>query len=254
MSRRSRPPRVYWDACLFLDLLNKTKGRVETLAAAWDDLGGSEPKTEAITSALTIAEVAFATHEQSQGKLDEDVLARVDGFWAPPPDSPIQIVELYDGIARDARDLIRTAVAGGLALKAHDAIHFATARRWGASRFWTYDERLHKFSGTFGFTVEVPTSERLPLGDPAPRTARSDVESPRVAPDSKSASSSLAESIGTSGPPNGTAGGESCTPPPADGVVNRGPTTVDAAVAPPSATTEADAGTVPPEEGVQPKR
>jgi len=91
--------------------------------------------------------------------LDDEVLAKIDGFWAPPPESPILLVEVYEAVVRDARTLIRSAVADGLALKAHDAIHLATAKRAGAAECWTYDVRLLKFDGKFGFRIRTPHTD-----------------------------------------------------------------------------------------------
>jgi len=71
MSKASPPVRRYWDACLFLDLVNRTPGRIEALANAWDDLQCEGPRAEAITSVLTIAEVAFSTQEKEVPRCPE---------------------------------------------------------------------------------------------------------------------------------------------------------------------------------------
>lgn len=153
--------KVYWDACLFIDLVNETPTRFDILEALFDELAKPNPTTVGVTSTLTIAEVAFASTERENGIINDDVLKRIDGFWSPS--SPIELVELYSRIAIDARALIRDAVGMGLSLKAHDAIHFATAQRRGVSRFLTFDKKLLHFSATFGFAVQEPRSDTLPF-------------------------------------------------------------------------------------------
>jgi predicted nucleic acid-binding protein len=161
MSKAVEVPRHYWDACLFLDLINVTPGRAETLSRLWDDLLGKEPKALAVTSVLSIAEVAYAAHEKQLHVLNPAALAKIDGFWSPS--SPIEMVEIYPGLAFEARRMMRTAVEGGNSLRAHDAIHFAAAFRRGCTHFLTFDEKLYKFDCKFGFAVQEPKSDALPF-------------------------------------------------------------------------------------------
>lgn len=161
MARPTGVVRHYSDACLFIDLANRTPGRSDVLKALWDDLVAKEPQVIAVTSVLTIAEVAFVASEKQLNQLDAGALRKIDGFWSPS--SPVEMVELYVGLAREAREMIRKTISVGQSLKPYDAIHFATARRRGATKFWTYDTKLHTFSGQFGFAVSDPKSEALPF-------------------------------------------------------------------------------------------
>jgi len=161
MSKPGGTVRSYWDSCLFLDLINVTTGRAEVLGALWDELVATDSTVIAVTSILSVAEVAFATHEKNLQALDPKALLKIEGFWSPS--SPIEMVELYFGVAFEARQMIRQALSAGHSLKPHDAIHFAAAKKRGCAHFLTYDDKLYKFSGAFGFTVKEPKSEQLPF-------------------------------------------------------------------------------------------
>jgi predicted nucleic acid-binding protein len=156
--------RHYWDSCLFVDLINATPGRHETIEALYDELIVNEPRVIAVTSAFTVAEVAFAKSERRL--LEPEVLAKIDAFWDPR--FPFEIVELYPSVSLEARSMMREAVALGKKLAAGDAIHFATAKRRGAKVFWTYDKALIALDGKFGFAVRAPVSSTLKFPRSAP--------------------------------------------------------------------------------------
>ncbi len=86
------------------------------------------------------------------------------------PGSPIGVVEFYELIAEDARDLIRVGLAEKWGLKPMDAIHLATARRMNANRFHTYDGDLTKYGDVIGIPVEEPIADApmLALGAATP--------------------------------------------------------------------------------------
>ena len=151
----------YWDACLFLDLVNETKGRAEKLAAMLDALK-TDGGVVAYTSMLTITEAAGIKDADDKIRVPpKKVIAAIDHFWSV--ESPIRLVELYQTVAHEARGLMREAAREKFSLKPHDAIHFATASRVGASRFFTYDQGLFKYNERWGFTVGEPSSEQLPF-------------------------------------------------------------------------------------------
>lgn len=132
------PERVYFDACVFLSLINANADRVPMIEKLVQEC--KENDRQIITSALSITEVAFAAAEQQAGSLDPAQLAKIDAFWAP--ESPYLLVELHQLVAQDARDLVRETVGPGHTLKAADAIHLASALRARATHFYTYDEKL----------------------------------------------------------------------------------------------------------------
>src|SRR6266850_195546 len=98
MTKPAGVVRHYWDACLFLDRVNKTRGRSEVIEDLWDEVNSKDAKVIAVTSVLTIAEVAFVATEKTGRFLDPGALKKIDGFWAPP----MEMIELYDGIAYEA--------------------------------------------------------------------------------------------------------------------------------------------------------
>lgn len=167
MPRSTAVVRHYWDSCLFIHLLNATPGRLDAIESLYDELVVTDPSVVAVTSAFTIAEVAFVTSKRNA--LDPDSLAKIDAFWDPR--SPFEIVELYPRVAFEARAIMRESLAFGPSLTAGDAIHFATAKARGVKVFWTYDTKLLALDGRFGFSVQEPTSQTLPFSrglEPSP--------------------------------------------------------------------------------------
>jgi predicted nucleic acid-binding protein len=164
MSKPAVLIRSYWDACLFLDLVNKTQedDKERILLDLLEDLTASEPKVVAVTSILTIAEVACAAEERAAHTLSRDVLARIEKFWGH--DSPFQLVEVFPSLAVDARDIIRDVCGKGSKINPYDALHFATARKRGVTEFLTFDKDLLKLDGMYGFKVRKPKSDRLAFG------------------------------------------------------------------------------------------
>lgn len=146
-------PFLYWDSCVFLSYVNGDAERLPHLDAF---LNKSGVEFQIITSVLSIVEVAFGKVEQDGKTLDAEVEKKIAALWEPP--APIQVSELYALIAQEARTLMRHALPHGWSLKPADAIHLATARRIGATRFHTYDGALAKFAEIVGFTIEVPIS------------------------------------------------------------------------------------------------
>lgn len=147
---------VYWDSCVFLDYVNGVAEKSPTLDALLDR-AGPRGHIEIVTSTLSIAEVAIGRLDQSGHSVDPVVEARIDTLWSDPI---IKQVELYKGIALEARDLVRSAYIAGAGLIPADAIHLATARRVGASDFHTYDTRLFKYAQQLGFPVREPVTDQ----------------------------------------------------------------------------------------------
>lgn len=155
----SSPPklvmRLYWDACVFLSLIEGTPGRKPHIEAVLDevDRGGCE----IFTSFWSIAEVSFAKAEKDGKALSSATERKIDKLWSPG--SPFQLVEVHRSIAEDAKKLVRMAVSKGLPLKPADAIHLATAKRIGAKSFQTYDTfkgKASEISTMCGIKIEEP--------------------------------------------------------------------------------------------------
>lgn len=161
MSKPTMLARQYWDACLFLDLINKTQfeDRERILLDLLEDLSAREPTIVGVTSTLTIAEVACTTVERDSHKLSPEVLAKIEKFWSP--NTPFELVEVFPSLALEARNIIRDVCGRGSRIKPFDAIHFATARKRGVAEFLTYDKDLLKLDGWYGFKVRKPKSDKL---------------------------------------------------------------------------------------------
>jgi predicted nucleic acid-binding protein len=154
-----RPPRVYWDACVFLSYVNEYEDRVRDI----EDLLAEAERgdIEIITSTTSIVEVAFGASEQRQAALSDETEARINKLWEPA--SPVNMVEFHTLIAEDAQRLVRSGIPEGWSLKPMDAVHLSTARRMGADAFHTYDGPLKKWAARVGYPIGEPnpTSPRL---------------------------------------------------------------------------------------------
>ena len=155
---------TYWDACNFLSYVNEHPDRMPTLDALLAD--SASGNVTIYTSALSQVEVAFAASEQKRRVLDPQEEQKIDSLWSDP--DVVSLVEYHDGIGRQARALMRDAIARGWSLKTLDAIHLATAM-WLAQagfqvdEFHTYDGSLEKYGAIVGFTICEPhaTQPRL---------------------------------------------------------------------------------------------
>lgn len=152
--------RVYWDANLFLSYINGYADRLPTLEALIVTLRKTDDLV-AVTSTLSITEVAFGQDEQGIENLDPAVLTRIDEMWDDV--SLVTLIDVFPTIAYNARMLMRGAKARGWSLKAPDAIHFATAQLVAVEEFLTYDARLYRFEPYVGFPVREPYSPQLAL-------------------------------------------------------------------------------------------
>jgi len=168
MAKQTPPPRrLYWDACVFLALINENEDRIPTIRAILDD--ADVGNVEIFTSYLTITEVAYAESEKKSVLLDEKIQERIGKLWLPP--SPIKLVEINPFVILGAKDLIREAIAGGFPLKPADAIHLATATRMAVEEFHTYDGHMDKCAKLIAYKIHAPTTDRLPFKSALPTKA-----------------------------------------------------------------------------------
>lgn len=152
--------RYYWDACVFIDYLEKTPGRIDDIEAVLEEVLRN-PSSVIYTSALSIVEVSFLSAERNI--LDSAILAAIDRMWNA---QPFQIVEFNPIVARLARDLIRSGFSNGYRLKPYDATHLATAQwltnnRIPITEFHTYDTYREK-------SLAVERYTRLKICQPKP--------------------------------------------------------------------------------------
>ena len=149
--------KAYVDSCVYLAYVNNESAKMPDIDAVFAEAGRKE--IELWTSVVTISEVAFAKLEQD-GKLpDEATMVRIDALWLPP--APTKLIEFYEAIARDARDVVRLALPDGRKpLKPMDAIHVATAKRWGIETIYTYDDGMIEWAPDLGMTIMYPRPEK----------------------------------------------------------------------------------------------
>jgi predicted nucleic acid-binding protein len=145
---------IYWDACCFLSWINADVDRVDLLESLLTDSADPKSPMQIITSVLSIAEVAFAEMEAAAKTAHPQALADIESLWSDR--FAVKLVEMYEGIALEARGLMREAMLRGWRLQAADAVHLATAKRLNVAEFHTFDEGLDKFSELVGFPVIRP--------------------------------------------------------------------------------------------------
>jgi predicted nucleic acid-binding protein len=97
----------------------------------------------------------FALHEKAQHALDSEAERKIDTLWSDR--YAVKLIDFHEGVARDARTLIRGAVASGItSLKPGDAVHLASARAVGVAEFHTYSKDLPRFSELSGLKIIEP--------------------------------------------------------------------------------------------------
>lgn len=97
---------------------------------------------------------AFVLHEKTAQALDAGVESSIDALWTDR--YAVKLIDFHEGIARDARTLIRGAVASGTSLKPGDAVHLASARALGCAEFHTYSKDLPRYSDLTGLSILEP--------------------------------------------------------------------------------------------------
>lgn len=159
----AEPDRVYFDANVFLAYVSGEEGRAATVEALL--IAAREGDLVALTSTVSVVEVAFGAEEKAQRVLESATELAIDELWHPT--SPVTLVEPSVLVMREARDLIRKNLAGGGArLTPLDAVHLASAVRFRADRFFTYESannRQAQWAELTGLDVQEPTVAQPPL-------------------------------------------------------------------------------------------
>lgn len=155
---------IYWDACCFTSYINGDVGRLPVLEAILDEVQADKGKSIIVTSVMSKVEVAFSLEEQTRRQLSPAEETRIAALWADT--SVVRLIEFHELIADDAQRLVRMIMAQGLSLKAADAVHLATAMRYRASAFHTYDAKLLNphYAAATQLTIMQPATDkpRLP--------------------------------------------------------------------------------------------
>lgn len=155
---------IYCDSCVFLSYFKAEAGRVQTIEQLLEEVQNN-PNRKLLTSVISITEVSHVAEEKDRKKLRADFEKELDSFWADS--TVLDFIEFHEPMARKARELIRRAISLGYSLKPADAIHLASAKYAGVSEFFTYDDKLFKFSNSIDFDIREPyvSQPRLPNMD-----------------------------------------------------------------------------------------
>lgn len=136
--------RIYWEACVFIDLLEKTPDRIGHLLPIID--AAEQDQIVIVTSALTLAEVSRLRHLQLD---DESVEKTILQFFETPF---LYLHPVNRFVAERSRPIIRN-----FGLKPLDAIHVASALMMKVERMHTYDAKILKLDGKIeGLRIEEP--------------------------------------------------------------------------------------------------
>lgn len=151
---------TYWDANCFLSCLDEEPERVPVLEALLDLAERGERSL--VTSTLTLVEVVYLASERTGAPLDESGEHAIDALFER---AMITFVELHEGVARQARRLMRDAIGQGWSLRHADAIHLATALDARAEEVHTYEapNRRSRWTGLVGIPVAAPSGANLRL-------------------------------------------------------------------------------------------
>jgi len=123
--------RVYWDSCVFIDLLQRTPGRIEILQEY--AMKAEKGELEIVTSAFALVEVAKLPN---LGLSDSEIEQKIVGFF----DNPYIILRAVDRrVSTKAREIMRA-----VKMKGKDAVHVASAALSDVSVLHTYDGPLQR--------------------------------------------------------------------------------------------------------------
>jgi len=163
-----KPPRIYWDSCVFLSYFgNEYPERRVNIQALLDEVEASKGSFKIITSVLAKVEVAYIAEEKTAPEEYPNMEAEFDKLWSNI--HLVELAEVHDDIVMQARTLTRTAfLKGWRRLRANDAIHLATAM-WMTKHvemiaFHTYNTRdYEQLKEIVPFRIEEPRPAQFQL-------------------------------------------------------------------------------------------
>ena len=153
-------PRRYLDACVFLNYIEDDPIKAPIVEALLAE--AKSHAFEALTSTLSITEVAYAASERKRRALDIAIENKINSLWHPN-ESPVKVIEPYEFLTLEAQQFIRQAMTQKWKLSPIDAIHLATARRFNVKEFLTWDKDLFKFAAMIGVPIVEPYPEQQRL-------------------------------------------------------------------------------------------
>ena len=150
--------RIYWDADVFLSLINDYPDRAPIIEAILDGVR-LKKNVKIVTSVISRVEVAWAAIEQTERALSDDEEKGIDLLLGNQ--AVVNLVDFNDTIALRARQFMREGMErGGKKLRTNDAIHLASADWVAALELNTYNLKDYEF---FQPLVSFPIRE--PMAD-----------------------------------------------------------------------------------------
>lgn len=151
----TKPALFYWDSCVFISCIQSDPKRFAVLEAIVEE--AKSGKVIVVASTMAVAEIVKLSDDSAKWKAE---LAKIHAFL---DNDFIEIIDVTKEIAKRAAE-----ICGDSGLKPPDAIHVATAIRYGCRCLQTYDGEnrsagkkryLLDYDGKIG---SPPLSIRLP--------------------------------------------------------------------------------------------
>lgn len=125
---------VYWDTCVWLELLDGNTDRRAQVEALF--IAARAGGFQIYTSAVTLFETQRLSQENpAKNVLSDEAGSKINSLWG---ERCVTVVDVTRHIALHARDIVRSGVIRG---KPPDAIHIASALRVGVRELHTFDKK-----------------------------------------------------------------------------------------------------------------
>lgn len=152
-------PLDYWDSSIFLARINGESAHLPAILRVAEQYGTGQRLI--VTSALTLAEVAYSTAELSPGPRGRPQFSPSDDqeralAQALSEAAGVRIVPASEEIGHRARALVRLGLSEQRPLQPADAIHLATAEAAEVETIYTLDRQWFVWATTLGIAIETP--------------------------------------------------------------------------------------------------